>query len=111
MKVFGDRNAVYALIQIMAAAAHLVTPSQRDRIARWNPSLSGIRAGNGRYFDLYVVLHEMPAKGLRLELRAAARNLAGEVLRHWGVSAFIREIHVIDTKDAAPLPKSADATN
>jgi hypothetical protein len=85
---------------VLAAAAHLVTPNQRQRLGFWYPNIS--IPSKGPYLDLYVMLHEMPHAGLRTKLCDAAQEFGKALLSQDEVSTLIRAIHVLETTDPAP---------
>jgi hypothetical protein len=100
VKVKNDANAVYALVQVLAAAAHLVTPSQRIRLgAQYNR----LKVPDGPCLDLFVLLHDPPQSGTAPRLAEAARQLAGELLEDAAVAKHIRCIRFLPTNEPAQL--------
>lgn len=104
LKIERDTHAVYALVQVLAAAAHLVTPAQRTRLAKiYAPHLKVPLAGP--YVDLAVLLVEKPATGKGATLLSSARELASALMQRPQVSGFIGAFHflVADDFDASSL--------
>jgi len=98
LKIKNDKNPTYAFVQVVAAAAHLVTRSQRKRLARVYEALRV--PAQGPCLDLWVILHEPPATGLFPKLTLAATSLAEQAMRQAQINRHIRDIRVLITRDA-----------
>jgi hypothetical protein len=94
LKIRDDQDAFYGLVQALAAAAHLVTASQRLRLHNVYefPPASGT---GGPYVDVYVVLHDHPMKGLRPEILEKSANIASRLLENASVASLVRRIEFL----------------
>jgi hypothetical protein len=75
VKIAQDAHPHYALIQVLAAAAHLVTPAQRFRLARCYPDSITFPA-RAPYAELAVLLVDKPRTGKAATLLSDAQDLA-----------------------------------
>jgi hypothetical protein len=90
IKVAGDQNAQYGLIQALAAAAQLSTPSQLKRL----------RTAYRDYFgpavpacvDVYVILADRPPRGTRPKLLKRAIEIGDAIVEQDLLSPWIRRI-------------------
>jgi hypothetical protein len=79
VKIGKDTHPIYALVQVLAAAAHLVTPAQRFRLERCYGN-SVVLPAAAPYLDLAVLLVDKPQAG------KAAR--CSPTLRSWPLPSF-----------------------
>lgn len=103
LKLGGDQNAFYALIQGLVHAARLASPKQLERLRRFYADHFARQQPSGAV-DLYVVLHDAPTAGTRPELFELARTLAGELVQDAEVTRHVRRIAcIVAQTDAEPL--------
>jgi hypothetical protein len=99
VKINNDEDAFYALVQVLAAAAYLMSNKQRDCLARhYGGELELPRSSP--FFDLRVILfrdREHPLKGRREGCLIEAMALATKLEQHVEVAAFVREIRFVDS--------------
>lgn len=103
VKIAKDTHPHYALVQVLAAAAHLVTPAQRVRLER-------IYAGRVTipkrppYVELAVLLVDKPDTGKAASMLADAQELAISLLESPEVASLIRGIHFLVPDDLGDTP-------
>jgi hypothetical protein len=90
LKIRIDENPLYALIQALTAATHLVTPPQRLRL-RNVYGLDAVRTV-GPYLDVYVIFFEPPWKGLWPTVLAKTMTVAEQFLTHFAGRSLIRRV-------------------
>ena len=90
IKVSGDENAELALVQALAAAAQLSTPSQLRRLHREYRDHFGLMAPS--QLDVYVITARSPPRGTRPQLARRARQRVGELERSGLLARWIRRI-------------------
>ena len=93
LKIKADEDAFYGLIQALAAAAHLVTASQRLRLH----NVYGYPLGTtgGPYLDVYVILFQHPMKGTRLAILDRAKEIRYALLETGSVNTLVRRIEFL----------------
>jgi hypothetical protein len=96
VKLRKDKDAAYALIQGLAAAAHLVTASQKRRLTNIFPQAE-FSVMEPR-LDVYVVSLEASERPLDVALRKAAMGISARLLERPDVSALIRRIAFLDAR-------------
>jgi hypothetical protein len=99
LKINDDRDAVYGLIQVLAAAAYLVSDPQRACLTAQYPDVIQF-CDEGPYFDLYVLLFRdrgHPLKGTRVDCVLEALVLAAQLEQRLEVAAFVHEIKILDS--------------
>lgn len=99
VKINDDEDAVYALVQVLAAAAYLSSPAQRHCIRLHYGSWLDL-PGAGPYFDLRVVLFRdrgHPLKGARIDCLQRATSLAATLVHRPEVAAVVREIVFVES--------------
>lgn len=98
VKIRKDTHPHYALIQVLAAAAHLVTPAQRVRLARcYSDSIKFPE--RAPFIELGVLLVDKPVAGKAATMLADAQELADALMRNPSVSSLIRAIHFLVPAD------------
>lgn len=98
VKIGQDTHPIYALVQVLAAAAHLVTPAQRTRLAKcYGATVSVPQVGP--YLDLALLLIDKPAVGKGATMLPDAQELASALLSTGHVSGLIRAIHFLVPDD------------
>ncbi len=104
LKLGGDQNAFYALIQCLVHAARLSTPNQIGRLRRFYQDHFDVEDGP-ESLDLYVVLRDHPRAGTRPELLRQAEELAAAVMvDRTAISRAVRQIACISAiVDADPV--------
>jgi hypothetical protein len=100
VKTRNDKNAIYALIQILAAAAHLVTSPQRARLDRYTKLTV---PQTGPCLELWVLMHDRKTEGLSPEIHARAEELAAELSETDAIKRHIRAIRLYRTQEPARL--------
>jgi hypothetical protein len=99
-KIRRDTHPVLALVQVLAAAAHLVTPAQRRRLEN---VYSNVRLPSAApYLDVAVLLVDKPQRGKAVALLETAKALAAELLKTAGVGTLIRHIYFLAWDDSDP---------
>jgi hypothetical protein len=91
LKIGGDEDAFYGLIQALAAAVHLVTPAQRLRL-RNVYGLSGATRNIGPYADVYVIFVAPKLVGSWPELLEETFALRDSLLEQPAIASFVRRI-------------------
>lgn len=103
LKLGGDQNAFYALIQGLVHAARLASPRQLQRLQRFYADHFAREEPSGAV-DLYVVLRDAPTAGTRPELYELANKLARQLSEDVAITAHVRRIACIAAQtDADPL--------
>ena len=98
LKIAKDAHPNYALIQVLAAAAHLVTPAQRFRLMRcYGESLA--LPERAPFIELAVLLVDKPATGKAVTMLSDAQELAQALMRDPAVSSLVRAIHFLVPED------------
>ena len=98
LKIGKDTHPVYALVQVLAAAAHLVTPMQRIRLAKcYGPEVEVPAAGP--YLELAVLLVDKPMTGKAASMLADAQELASALVDTAQLRGFIRAFHFLVPED------------
>jgi hypothetical protein len=98
LKIGKDTHPVYALVQVLAAAAHLVTPMQRVRLAKcYGPEVQVPAAGP--YLELAVLLVDKPATGKAASMLGDARELASALEDTAQLRGLIGAIHFLVPED------------
>src|SRR3954471_7549414 len=100
VKIAKDTHPHYALIQLLAAAAHLVTPAQRFRLSRCYSDAIAV-SERGPFADLAVLLVDKPGCGKAATMLSDAQELAKVLVRDAAVGSLIREIHFLLPADLA----------
>jgi hypothetical protein len=94
VKVAMDMDPFFALVQGLTLAAHLVSPSQRERMKRVYPR-QGLR-DSGK-LDVYLLLAEAPAAGTYwFDLREAAAHMSEALMGQRDVAQSVRRIAAVD---------------
>ena len=104
----GDRNADYALVRTLAAAAQLTPARQWERL----------RAQYSEYFgkhlperlDVNVIVTNPPPRGTRPKLPERARTHAGELRATGTLDPWIRRIVFLEVKASAGCLSFAERT-
>lgn len=98
IKARSDKDPYFALVQALAHAVHLGTPSQLERLRRWYPD----HVFSGKRVDVAVILSERPERGNYLELLLhGAQLLADALLQDKRVTRHIGAIHFVEARLAA----------
>ena len=96
VKVRGDKNPFYALIQLLMYASELLSEYQRARLLN---SFPGVFAENYKSLDLYIVLHKYNCRGkVKEEILEQTRLLSKKLIKFSRFNKHIRSIHCIDVK-------------
>lgn len=93
LKIKEDENAFYGLVQGLAAAAHLVSASQRIRLT--NTYGLPYTTTDGPYLDVYVILFRHPMKGVRPEILERSKEIRNALIETASVSALLRRIEFL----------------
>jgi hypothetical protein len=94
LKIRKDKDALYGLIQVLAAAAHLVTAAQRTRLRNVYGLTAAERRG-GPYLDLYVVFFEPAVKGEWVTVLKHTLELRDALLAESAVATLVRQIEFL----------------
>jgi hypothetical protein len=94
LKIRNDQDALYGFIQCLCAAAHLVTPSQRERLRNIYGLTSTLR-NNGPYFDLYVIFFEPAMKGLWPSVLGETLAVRDGIMKYSPITKIIRRIEFL----------------
>jgi hypothetical protein len=94
LKIRNDQDALYGFIQCLCAAAHLVTPSQRERL-RNVYGLTSILRNNGPYLDLYVIFFEPEVKGLWPSVLTETLAVRDGIMNYAPITNVIRRIEFL----------------
>jgi hypothetical protein len=98
LKIKKDTHPVCALLQVLAAAAHLVTPAQRKRLETCYSEKVAL-PGAAPYLDLAVLLVDKPRRGKSVDLLETAKLLARELLKVASVGSLIGQIYFLVPDD------------
>lgn len=98
LKVAGDQNALFALIQVLATAAQLSVPAQLARLSAAYPDAF---PSPPKRLDAFVVTRNAPKSGTRPRLAAKARELAYALREQDEISRWVRNIEFVDLGTAA----------
>jgi hypothetical protein len=103
VKLGGDQNAFYALVQALVHAARLSTPKQRERLRRFYADhFAGEQPAE--VVDVYVIVRDAPTAGTRPELFNLAAQLAKQLVDDPQVSQGVRRIACIGARtETEPL--------
>lgn len=96
VKLGEDKDAAYALIQALAAAAHLATPAQRRRLANIYPDAQFDVAEHR--IDVYVISLDRPTRSLDAALHEAAVRVAEQLVERGDVAESIRRIAFLEAQ-------------
>jgi hypothetical protein len=94
IKIGGDQNLFYALVQGLMHVAALHSAQQRRRLRRAYPEAHFAPDGK---LDLFLMTIGPPLRGTRVELAASARKIAEQQVRHADVAAVIRSIVCLES--------------
>jgi hypothetical protein len=95
LKTPDDMDPFFALIQVLACAAHLATPNQYERLRRHLPSGRFPPADGWPQLDVYVLTVKPELEGrhrYQSKLREAAEKLAARLLAFDDVARSVRRI-------------------
>jgi hypothetical protein len=93
LKIAADKPSYSALVQILALAADLVTQPQLQRLRTHYPDGGFTWPDSGPYVDLYVIAHEVPARGkYRATLLDATRAIVAKLNTDPGFTTSVRRI-------------------
>jgi hypothetical protein len=98
LKIRQDKDAFFGLLQLLTAAAHLVTAPQRARLANVYELTFPPR---GPFVDLYVILFEPFHAGVRTELLRESRRIARELANDADFAAVVRRIEFVEASEGA----------
>lgn len=98
LKVGGDQNALFALIQVLATAAQLSVPNQ---LARLHTAYPDAFPSTPKKLDAFVITRNPPANGTRPKLAAKAFELADALREQGELSDWVRKIEFINLDSAA----------
>lgn len=97
LKIRADSPTYPALIQALMYAAELVTPQQRERLAREFPKAGFAWPAQGPYIDVFVMAFEAPPKGqFRKRSFEATRLVAEKALEKEPFRRVVRRIAYLD---------------
>lgn len=103
VKVGGDKDPFYALIQLLMYAAELATPAQRARLERHYPgrfafpAAAGEADESGPVLDVYIVLSGYnPRSGVRQQILETTNQLCRRLVAEPGVARYVRRIACLD---------------
>ena len=94
LKIRRDEDALYGLIQVLAAGAHLVTAAQRVRLRNVYGMTRALRTG-GPYLDLFLIFFEPDVKGEWITVLRHALALRDALLALGAVATLIRRIEFL----------------
>jgi hypothetical protein len=96
IKVGQDKDALFALTQLLMLAVHLVTPAQRQRLAtRYGDRLAVPEKGHA--LDLLIMLVDRPQRGrYRADLLQASDTLSERLMAAAAVSSQVRRIACVE---------------
>ena len=96
LKRTGDKNAFYALIQLLALASELVTESQRKRLWTYHsPPLPDPRESR---FDLYLIFHRFNQRSRpKVAILQETRRLAEQLVTFQEINTHVRRIVALDS--------------
>lgn len=94
VKLRDDENAVFALVQSLAAVAQLTSEPQRERLRAQYPESFG--EATPSLFDVYVLMYEKPSTGIRLDFMETALVRAEELRKTQVLSKWVRRIAFVE---------------
>jgi hypothetical protein len=94
LKIRRGQDAFYGFIQCLCAAAHLVTPSQRERLRNVYGLTSTLR-NSGPYLDLYVIFFEPELKGLWPSVLRETLAVRDGIMKYAPITSIIRRIEFL----------------
>ena len=95
LKIRKDENPLYGLIQVLAAAAHLVTAAQRARLRNVYGLTAALPRTGGPYLDLYVIFFNPEVKGEWVTVLRHTLALRDVLLKHSAIKPLIRRIEFL----------------
>lgn len=102
IKVGADENAELALVQALATAAQLSSPSQLRRLHRqFRDSLGQTEPST---LDVYVITAHAPERGVRPMLATRAHSRARRLIETGGLEGWIRRIVFLEASIVAGRP-------
>lgn len=104
-----DKNPFAALIQVLAAAAHLVTAAQYERLRRHFPEVEmAAPSSSGPRLDVYLiaVAHDDRITYMA-DLFEATRQISQKLVAHKTVARSLRRIAFLDIEPAGTPPLQA----
>lgn len=99
IKVGGDENADYALVQALAAAAQLTPAPQRDRLRVQYSDYFGREVPER--LDVYIIVTQPPPRGTRPKLLDRALAHAAELMDSKRLNQWVRQIVFLEAKAEA----------
>lgn len=103
VKLGGDQNVFYALIQALVHAARLATPSQMERLRRFYADHFA-SDHPAAVVDVYVIVRDAPTAGTRPVLFELATTLAAQLVDVPEVAERVRRITCLAARpEAEPL--------
>lgn len=101
LKIRGDENAFYALVQALVHAARIGTPKQLRRLERFYADPFKKETPSSRV-DIYIVLVEHPVTGTRPNLLRQAKLLADQAMAPGSpITARVRQIACIEGRQGS----------
>lgn len=94
VKLRRDENALFALVQSLAAVAQLTSTPQRERLRAQYPDSFGETTPS--LFDVYVLMVEKPTTGIPTEFMTMALDRAEELRKSRALNEWIRRIAFIE---------------
>lgn len=98
LKVAGDQNALFALIQVLATAAQLSVPTQ---LARLNEAYPNAFPSIPKRLDAFVITRRPPENGKRPKLALKAHELADAIREQGEIATWVRKIEFVNLDTAA----------
>lgn len=101
LKLRDDRPTYFALVQLLMLVAEFLPARQRERVAKFQPSVSNpARPAAGPFADAYIVAFEPPTTG-RYRQRSfdATARICEKLMARPDVSSFIRRIAYIEATE------------
>jgi hypothetical protein len=109
IKMPADKDAYYALIQLLAAASQLVTPDQHQRLRKQEPDAGFVGATDEPRVDLALVIVDpnrcgQPVEPTKTEqpyqpkFDAIAPRIARLILEQDGIGDYVRRIFRVDVR-------------
>ena len=106
LKIRSDKDAFYALIQLLAQAVYALTPHQRARLCLYGSRADRVIAeavpGKPALADLYILLHEPPQTGHHPETRKTAIALSHAIAKEPAIRSVIRRVSWLEVKEIDP---------
>jgi hypothetical protein len=103
VKIGKDTHAVYALVQALAAAAHLVTPAQRVRLEEIYANAVMIPK-RAPYVEVAILLVGLPRTGKAVEVLGVAQEVARSLLSAPAFNTIVGAIHFLVPVDLGERP-------